>query len=66
MDSRSIGPHLEEHIIRLETDDFAIRRHVGILAWLLWYNRQRMHSSLNYASPAEYEDNWDAMTEAAA
>ncbi len=25
------------------------------LAWLLWYNRQRMHSTLNYLSPKEYE-----------
>ena len=36
------------------------------LAWLLWYNRQRMHSTLNYASPVEYEDNWDSMNETAA
>ena len=28
------------------------------LAWLLWYNRQRMHSTLNYASPAEFEQGW--------
>ena len=36
------------------------------LAWLLWYNRQRMHSTLNYASPVEYEQNWDRMKETAA
>ena len=23
----------------------------AVLAWLLWYNRQRMHSTLNYLSP---------------
>ena len=26
-----------------------------VLAWLLWYNRRRMHSTLNYLSPAEFE-----------
>jgi transposase InsO family protein len=36
------------------------------LAWLLWYNRERMHSTLNYASPVEYEDEWDRINEAAA
>jgi transposase InsO family protein len=36
------------------------------LGWLLWYNRQRMHSTLNYASPVEYEDNWDSMNETTA
>jgi putative transposase len=36
------------------------------VAWLLWYNRQRMHSTLNYASPVEYEHNWDRMNETTA
>ena len=26
-----------------------------IIAWLLWYNQTRMHSTLNYLSPTEYE-----------
>ena len=30
----------------------------AVLAWLLWYNRQRMHSTLNYLSPAEFEHRW--------
>jgi transposase InsO family protein len=34
---------------------------------LLWYNQQRMHSTLNYVSPVEFEMNWkNALTEAAA
>lgn len=38
-----------------------------VLAWLLWYNRTRMHSTLNYASPVEFENDWtDAKMEAAA
>ena len=36
------------------------------LAWLLWYNQQRMHSTLNYNSPVEYEANWDSHQQAAA
>ena len=28
------------------------------IAWLLWYNRTRMHSTLNYTSPIEFEQNW--------
>ena len=29
-----------------------------IISWLLWYNRTRMHSTLNYVSPIEFEQNW--------
>jgi putative transposase len=31
----------------------------AVLAWLLWYNRQRMHSTLNYLSPVEFEHHWE-------
>jgi hypothetical protein len=39
----------------------------AVLAWLLWYNQQRMYSTLNYLSPAEFESRWesaDSMTAA--
>jgi putative transposase len=37
------------------------------IAWLLWYNRTRMHSTLNYVSPMQFEQDWtDAMTKIAA
>src|ERR1039457_519850 len=29
-----------------------------VIAWLLWYNRTRMHSTLGYHSPAEFEQLW--------
>jgi len=28
------------------------------LAWLLWYNQTRMHSTLGYCSPAEFDQLW--------
>jgi len=28
------------------------------IAWLLWYNRTRMHSTLNYVSPMQFEQDW--------
>ncbi len=28
------------------------------LSWLLWYHRTRMHSTLNYLSPIEFEQEW--------
>jgi putative transposase len=30
----------------------------AVLAWLRWYDRSRMHSTLDYSSPAEYEQRW--------
>jgi putative transposase len=29
-----------------------------VLDWLHWYNRERLHSTLNYRSPMEYEREW--------
>jgi putative transposase len=34
-----------------------------IIAWLLWYKRTRMHSTLNYVSPIEFEQYWMDATE---
>jgi len=28
------------------------------IAWLLWYNRTHMHSTLNYVSPTQFEQDW--------
>jgi putative transposase len=37
------------------------------IAWLLWYNQTRMHSTLNYVSPIRFEqDRTDAIAKAAA
>ncbi len=37
------------------------------IAWLLWYNRTRMHSTLNYVSPMQFEQSWmDASVKIAA
>ena len=29
------------------------------IAWLLWCNQSRMHSTLGYASPVEFENEWE-------
>jgi transposase InsO family protein len=37
------------------------------IAWLLWYNKTRMHSTLNYLSPTQFEQAWmDAAVKIAA
>jgi putative transposase len=36
------------------------------IAWLLWYNQTRMHSTLNYVSPMQFEQHWHDRTEALA
>ena len=38
----------------------------AVLAWLLWYNRQRMHSTLKYLSPMEFESHWEKQSSRAA
>ena len=30
------------------------------LNWLLWYNQTRLHSTLNYVSPMQFEQRWQA------
>jgi putative transposase len=32
------------------------------IAWLLWYNRTRMHSTLDYVSPMQFEQDWKEAT----
>jgi transposase InsO family protein len=29
------------------------------IAWLLWYNQTRMHSTLDYVSPMQFEKDWE-------
>jgi putative transposase len=29
-----------------------------IVAWMFWYNRTRLHSTLAYVSPMQFEENW--------
>ena len=33
-----------------------------VLDWLRWYNRKRLHSTLHYKSPMEYEGEWKQRT----
>ena len=45
---------------RLHGQRFETRRQAKdeVLRWLFWYNRKRLHSTLHYKSPIEYEQNW--------
>ncbi len=31
---------------------------LAIFEWMVWYNTERLHSSLDYMSPREYEESW--------
>jgi putative transposase len=46
---------------RLHGERFATIRQAkdAVVGWILWYNRQRMHSTLNYLSPVEFESHWE-------
>lgn len=45
---------------RLHGQRLTSRRHAKdeTLAWLLWYNQSRLHSTLNYVSPMQFEQHW--------
>lgn len=48
---------------RLHGQRFVTRRHAmdETIAWLLWYNRFRLHSTLNYVSPMQFEQHWQTL-----
>lgn len=45
---------------RLHGQRFTCRRQAKdeVVAWLLWYNRTRLHSTLAYVSPMRFEQHW--------
>lgn len=45
---------------RLHGQRFETRRQAmdETIDWLLWYNSTRLHSTLNYVSPMQFEKNW--------
>ncbi len=47
---------------RLHGQRFETRRQAKdeVMAWLLWYNSARMHSTLAYVSQMQFEQNWFA------
>jgi transposase InsO family protein len=47
---------------RLHGQRFVTRRQAQdeVVAWLLWYSRTRLHSTLGYVSPMRFEEHWHA------
>ena len=47
---------------RLHGQRFKTRRQAmdEVVAWMFWYNRTRLHSTLAYVSPMRFEENWHA------
>ena len=45
---------------RLHGQRFETRRQAKdeTIAWLLWYNEARLHSTLSYVSPMQFESEW--------
>lgn len=45
---------------RLHGQPFVTRRHAmdKTIGWLLWYHRSRLHSTLDYVSPMQFELHW--------
>src|ERR1700712_5389047 len=45
---------------RLHGQRFATKRAARdeTIDWMLWYNRTRLHSTLAYVSPMQFEENW--------
>ncbi len=38
----------------------------AVMSWIVWYNQKRMHSTIGYQSPVEFEQAWRRQREAAA
>lgn len=47
---------------RLHGERFLTRRQAmdTVVDWILWYNRTRLHSTLAYVSPVQFEEAWRA------
>ena len=45
---------------RLHGQRFETRRQARdeVISWLVWYNKTRLHSTLNYVSPVRFEQDW--------
>ncbi len=65
-----MGQRLFRDAVRVAEDGATARQAVSnhreakdeTIAWLLWYNRTRMHSTLNYVSPMQFEQDWTEAT----
>ena len=57
-------PRLDAYLKAASLHDkkFATRREAmdAVLNWIAFYNHRRLHSSLGYLSPMQYEQRWHA------
>jgi transposase InsO family protein len=58
--TESLWGHLK--VARLHGNRFATRREAmdEVMDWLAFYNRTRLHQTLGYVSPMQFEQGWTA------
>ena len=56
---RRVAPAIKTEFIHLNTFPTRATAHTAIAEWIeVFYNRQRLHSSLNFLSPAQFEEHY--------
>jgi len=60
----SLQPHMQSSLVKktacVHGQRFATREQArqAIMNWIAFYNHRRLHSSLDYLSPMQYEKHW--------
>ncbi len=57
---QGVGKRYHVHRHRRVTLAWFKRHPSRVIAWMFWYNRTRLHSTLAYVSPMQFEANWHA------
>ena len=53
------GHHSNENSSTRRTFTTREEARQAVFEWLIWYNAERLHSSIGYMSPMEFEESWD-------
>jgi transposase InsO family protein len=56
--AESLWSSLKRELV--DDTDFATKEEarLAVFEWITWYNNERLHSSLDYMSPKEFEESW--------